>query len=143
VSRWPWYGQCPECGRVYALRWPAWNDGGTLTLRRHGSPDICDGSGCDPVDGTLKRTRPAAAAAVMRGAVVIAVVVLSACGGGGTPPPTTDERWSTTGDPRDGWVEIRGMNVFRTCDGSTMVYTQGRSNGGVAAVPNAPECGPR
>lgn len=40
-----------------ATRWSSWNTGGALTMRRHGWPEICDGSGCEPVESTVGRTR--------------------------------------------------------------------------------------
>lgn len=48
------------CGREYALRWCV--AGNVFTVRRHGRPDICDGSGCGPAEDTVREVR--------RGAVV-------------------------------------------------------------------------
>jgi hypothetical protein len=50
MSRWPWYGECGVCHQVRAIDAEG-------TMRRHGWPDVCEGTHCEPTEGTLGRTR--------------------------------------------------------------------------------------
>lgn len=69
--------------------------------------------------------------------VAVLAVGLAGCqasGGGGGP---------TEGDPREGVVKVEGTDVRKVCDGTTLVYYRRDHRGGVAVVPDAPECQPR
>jgi len=95
----------------------------------------------------MTRTKKAAALAAF---VLLGALALQGCGdsydsrdGSASGPGVTN--------PRDGWVAVdtvpidggQDILVLKRCDGTSMVYvSHGYRSGGVAAVPNAPECAP-
>lgn len=76
-------------------------------------------------------------------AVVIGMlVVLAGCAS------SIQESKSGNTNPRSGWVLVTqgrgGPYVQKICDGTTLLYSSHWSNtgGGLAAIPNSPECQP-
>lgn len=40
-------------------------------------------------------------------------------------------------DPRNGWVYIDNSSTYKTCDGTTLVYSK---HNAISVIPNSPEC---
>ena len=92
----------------------------------------------------MTRTNKAAALAAL---ALLGALSLQGCGdsydGSTNGPGATD--------PRIGWVAVdpvpiddgQDILVLKRCDGTSMIYVSyGYRSGGIAAVPNAPECAP-
>jgi hypothetical protein len=66
---------------------------------------------------------------------VACVTLLAACAA-----PRAEE---VNTSPEDGWVYVDNLaGLSKGCDGTTLVYHYGGYQGGVAVVPNSPECAP-
>lgn len=84
-------------------------------------------------------------------ATLAILATLTACGSSNTAH--AEEPANT--DPRVGWVIVQpgnggmssgadDMKVAKVCDGTTLVYTSSAYyKGGIAVIPNSPECAPR
>ncbi len=75
------------------------------------------------------------------------VLVLAACGSEDSGSGLAQ----TADNPRDGWVALPSVplandtdiEIWKRCDGTTLVYvSDGAYAGGIATVPDSPECAP-
>lgn len=79
--------------------------------------------------------------------LIVASSSLSACAGTTESEDNSVERSTIATDPRDGWVLVDETDydyLWKTCDGTTLVYKINiERGGGIAVVPDSPVCADR